>query len=236
MKKKIFYLSLITNVVLALVLFSSYYFLKNASQSDRTTTRKAHQERRKELFEILSNQKNEVVMLGDGLIEEGNWSELLQNPKVHNRGIRGDGTADIVKRIREVVEAQPAAIYLYIGGEDLTNGLNPIEILQGYEKILTEIKISSPATRIWAQSILPTNFVKGERTRDNASVQAFNQKIEALCARFGAKYLNLYNSFVLDNQLNGNYTNDGLHLNAKGYQVWAKVIQQNTLSGGTIQN
>ncbi len=226
MKNRLFYISLIANAVLAFVLFTAYYILKNSAQSEMANVRKAHQERRKDLFEVLPNEPRETVMLGDALIEEGNWSELLQNPKVRNRGIRGDMTIDITKRLREITEAQPTQIYLYVGSEDLANGRQVAEIMQDYEKILTEIKLQSPATQVWVQSILPTNFMKGERLRDNVTIQAVNQKIEAMCVRFSAKYLNLYPSFMLDSQLNDAYTNDGLHLNAKGYKIWAKLIQQ----------
>lgn len=235
MKKKFFYASLIANVVLALVLFISYYALKNSNQAEILTANKKHHERRKELFEILPKQHREIVMLGDGLIEEANWAELIQNKKVRNRGIKGDMTPDVLRRVRDVAEPQPTQIYLYVGGEDIANGRSILEILQDYEKILTEIKLQSPGTQILAQSILPVNFGKGERLRNNTTIQAFNQKLEALCARVGAKYFDLYKHFLLDNQLNHNFTNDGVHLNAKGYKLWAKLINQNFPSNAILK-
>lgn len=236
MKKKIFYASLIANAVLALVLFISYYALKNSNQSELLTANQKHHERKKELFEILPKQHREIVMLGDGLIEEGNWTELMQNPKVRNRGIRGDLTTDILKRVREVAESQPLQIYIYVGGEDIAQGRTQVEILQDYEKILTELKLHAPGTVVWVQSVLPINFGKGERLRDNATIQALNQKLEALCARIGAKYFDLYRHFLLDNQLNHNYTNDGVHLNAKGYQLWAKLLTQNLPNNAILKS
>jgi lysophospholipase L1-like esterase len=236
MKKKIFYISLATNAGLAFILFVSYYWLKNSVQTQTINAQKSHQERRKELFEVLPKKHREIIMLGDALIEEGNWSELLKNPKVRNRGVRGDKTIDILKRLRDITEAQPTQIYLYVGSEDLAINRNPVEIMQDYEKILTEIKLNAPGTQVWVQSLLPVNFVKGERLRDNTSIQKLNQKLEALCARFGAKYLNLYATFLLNEQLNDQYTNDGLHLNAKGYQLWAKTITQMLPNKGILMN
>jgi lysophospholipase L1-like esterase len=226
MKKKLFYASLITNGALALILFISYYYLKNSVQSETQIVKQAHQARRKELFEVLPKQHREIIMLGDGLVEEGNWTELLKNPKIRNRGIRGDMTIDVLKRMRDITEAQPTQLYLYVGAEDLANKRNVIEILQDYEKILTDLKLNSPSTQVWVQSLLPVNFVKGERLRDNATIQAFNQKLEALCSRFGAKYLNLYQQFIYEGQLHDGLTNDGLYLNGKGYRLWAKIINQ----------
>ncbi len=236
MKQKLFYASLIANVVLALVLFIAYYVLKNSNQTEILTANKQHHERRKELFEILPKQHREIVMMGDGLIEEANWAELMQNPKIRNRGIRGDMTADLIKRVRDIAEPQPQQIYLYVGGEDIANGRTQIEILQDYEKILTEIKLYAPGTAVWVQSILPINFGKGERLRDNTTIQALNQKLEALCARVGGKYLDLYKHFLLDNQLNHNYTNDGVHLNAKGYKLWAKLLAERLPANAVLKS
>ena len=58
------------------------------------------------------------------------------------------------------------------------------------------------------------------------SIVALNARYREICAQKGVTFIDLYTHFKNpdDAQLNPAYTNDGLHLMAAGYQLWARLI------------
>ena len=88
-------------------------------------------ENRKNLFDHLTMQKGSIVFLGDSITEYGQWEELMQNPKVKNRGIAGDTTWGLLRRLSTITSTQPQAIFLMIGVNDFLF-TDKSEILENY--------------------------------------------------------------------------------------------------------
>jgi lysophospholipase L1-like esterase len=97
------------------------------------------------------------------------------------------------------------------------------EIVNNYEEILDRIIHSSPKTKIYVQSVLPTKIKNRSRTD---SIKELNKRIEILANEKSLKYINLYDSFVDSNgDLNMELSLDGLHLNGQGYLIWKELIE-----------
>ena len=116
-----------------------------------------------------------------------------------------------------------------IGINDLAFGYSIDEILQFYNKILNKIKEDSPKTKTYIQSVLPINESFGKfsayDTLSNVIIK-LNLKLEKLAQDQSLDFINLHESFLLNNRLNPKYTNDGLHLTGKGYLLWKRLIEQ----------
>lgn len=173
----------------------------------------------------LSIASTDIVMLGDSITDEGEWAELLANPSVRNRGISGDTTDGLLDRLEPMLKAKPKVILLMIGINDLLNdGKQSEQIGENYKKILTQIQATTPDTTVFVQSVLPINDCIFGRSCDRKIIQV-NQLIKSLAATFGHQYIDLFSSFAnKNNQLDAQYTQDGVHLNGKAYQIWAQVI------------
>lgn len=173
----------------------------------------------------LSIAPTDIVMLGDSITDEGEWTELLANPSVKNRGISGDTTDGLLARLEPVLKAKPKVILLMIGINDLLNdGKQPEQIEENYKKILTQIQKSTPSTIVFVQSVLPINDLIFGRSCDRKIIQV-NQLIKSLSETFGYQYIDLFSSFAdKNNQLDAQYTQDGVHLNGKAYQMWAQIL------------
>jgi GDSL-like Lipase/Acylhydrolase family len=78
----------------------------------------SYQEAKADLFGR-SKVPAEIVMLGDSLTEMGIWAELLEGLSIVNRGIGGDGTTGVLKRLSEVLGRNPRVLCLDIGSNDL---------------------------------------------------------------------------------------------------------------------
>ena len=61
-------------------------------------------EHRKGFLDVLPMTKNAIIFLGDSITEYGQWDEFIPDPKVRNRGIAGDTTPNLLKRLEAVTK------------------------------------------------------------------------------------------------------------------------------------
>ncbi|MEE4177169.1 MAG: GDSL-type esterase/lipase family protein [Bacteroides sp.] len=207
-----------------LVLLASGLF----AQAD-TTYRSYFYEQRQSMFELLPDGEGEIIMLGNSITNVGAWEELLQNPRVKNRGISGDNTFGVLARLDEVLSSKPAKIFILIGINDIAQNNSPEVILSNYRKIIQRIIRDSPSTSIYVQSLFPTNngFTRftGHQNKDD-KIRAVNAGIASLAIEFGLTFIDLYPKFQdAEGKLDTLYTNDGLHLLGAGYVKWAEILK-----------
>lgn len=167
--------------------------------------------------------KNLGVVLGDSL---SLWfpSERLPQSRVWlNQGISGDTTSGILRRLSGFARTRPQIVYVMAGVNDLKNGASDRTILQNLQQIMRQLRQQHPQTQIVMQSILPTRSLPVSSQR----MTNLNQQLKAIAAQNGAYYLDVYGSMADGNgYLRPDLTTDGLHLNAKGYEVWQSVLSQ----------
>lgn len=200
--------------------------LKQKNQSFST-----YYQQKLSLFRALPNTPNEIIFLGNSITDGGEWAELFDNQNIKNRGISGDTTFGVLNRLDEVVSF-PSKIFLMIGISDLALGIDKDLILQNIEKIVDSIHEKSPKTKVYVESLLPVNsdFKKfPNHTSKTKEIQYINEKLEQWCNNtHSAEFIDLYTSFLEDkiDKLKPEYTNDGLHLTAKGYLHWKSLIEK----------
>ncbi len=210
---------------------SFYFFNNNAALSQLTNSPKetvtfsSYYLDRKSLFDILPSNKNAVVFLGDSITNRCEWSELFDNPNIKNRGINGDNTYGILKRLDQITNSQPSKIFLMIGINDIIAKQELDKIIYKYRLILRGIKQSIPGNQVFIQSVLPVNN-RLKLIADNNEIIALNNRLKGLANEFKYKYIDLYSIFSTKNQLTELYTNDGIHLNGIGYLTWKQAISE----------
>ena len=175
-------------------------------------------------FETLPDQKDEIIFLGDSLIEQARWDELFGIPHILNRGSGGDITGAMLWRLPEVTRRRPRKVFIMIGTNDLALLVKVSAILDNYEKMIQRIHTASPRTEIYIHSLLPV-WGKWKGLRDNEHIREVNQKLLLLAKKHHCTYINLFSSFVDENgELRKDLSFDGLHLNGKGYLLWKEKI------------
>ena len=113
---------------------------------------------------------------------------MFKDLKIKNRGIQGDRTDGVLKRLPEVVSSSPRKIFLMIGYNDLSEGIKIETIVLNYEKILQTIKSKSPSTQIYIQSVLPVNYNFYEGPVENRDVVALNSQLKQLSRKFNVEF------------------------------------------------
>jgi lysophospholipase L1-like esterase len=170
-----------------------------------------------------------IVFLGNSITEGGNWKRLLKDSTVINRGIAGDNTFGMLARIDEVLALKPASLFILIGTNDLSKKIPVEAIIENIFAIVSQVKAGSPKTKIFVQSIFPVNeTVEKFPTQFNngSNILIINDQLSRYGERLRYTYVDVY-SKLLDDQgrLHKNYTWDGLHLTAAGYQRWVEVLK-----------
>lgn len=182
---------------------------------------------KKSHFDTLPTSDIEIIFLGDSLTDLCEWHELFKGFPIKNRGICGDTTEGILNRLDKVIEAQPRKIFLLIGINDINQGRAVGDIFKSYSQIVASIKVLSPRTQVMMQSLLPVNNQKFPNHGVNDKVRALNSKLQELANELSFQYINLFSVFLDSNQeLDAQYTTDGIHLNGQGYLLWQKNIEK----------
>ncbi len=175
---------------------------------------------KKSQFETLPKSDLGIIFLGDSLTDEGEWTELL-GTKIQKRGIGGDTTDRMLNRLNEIIESKPKKIFLMVGINDLINEGRTVEKTSEYYKMIIAVfRNKIPNTEVFIQSVLPINNQVTRYWQNINKVVELNSQLIDLAKDFGYQYIDVY-SHLSDsqNQLDPQYTFDGVHLNGQGYLV-----------------
>ena len=117
-----------------------------------------------------------------------------------------------------------------IGINDIAKGTPDSVIVSNHQKIYDRIRKASPTTKIYVESILPTNADFTEFNRHQSKdehIRIVNEALQKICVTMRITYIDLYSRFLdTTGKLNKQYTNDGLHINGYGYMLWKQILQE----------
>lgn len=243
MKKIITYLSFAINTiiilgVIGLLIIKSPTWVINKVEGKTTNPNQIltqddnHYFTKQSIYSTLDKQSsNKIVFFGDSLTENGNWNELFENSNILNRGIGGDTTNGMFKRISDIANLQPKKLFIMAGINDLSRNNTVNQVSTNYEKIVEYVKKNSPDTQIYIQSTLPINNSINTLPIKHTTIENLNNNLKDLSNKDGVTFINLYSHFVdSKDQLQSKFTHDGLHLNGDGYLIWKNIINKYIVS------
>ena len=180
--------------------------------------------------------KGQIVFVGDSITDlyplDDYYTDL--NLATYNRGIGGDTTGGLLDRMQvSIFDLTPSRIVLMIGINDIVGGgKNNNYVLHNYNLILEQISKKLPDTKVLCMSLLPISLTLQEYVPQinikakNTQVLEANDRIRNLAVLYGYEYYNL-NQLVSDEKgsLDMQYSVDGLHLNAAGFEVWTNLLK-----------
>jgi len=191
-----------------------------------------HYPQRIAVFEQEPVVTGRIIFLGNSITEMGNWKKLLNDTTVINRGIGGDITFGVLKRLDDVTRRQPSKLFLLIGINDIGKDIPDAVIADNIRKIIERVQAESPSTKIYVQSILPVNpdvpnFPQHYDKQEH--VLNTNQLIKKVVENAHCTYVNIHDLFTdKEGRLEAKYTIDGLHLTLSGggYEKWVAYLRK----------
>lgn len=182
--------------------------------------------------DVVINMDKEVILFtGDSLTDRYNLSKFYsyQGRLIINSGISGYKTTNVISRHRNMIEQyQPDKMFLLIGINDLNKGASDDEVIENIETIIVMTQGRSPKTKIYIESIYPVNTeIRKSGFKDNDTIKAVNKRIKRLCETYNCEYIDMYDELIdSKNNLIKEYTDDGLHVNDKGYEVITSILKK----------
>jgi len=190
---------------------------------------------KKRLEEIKQQEieKNQIVFVGDCLVERFDLPKTYEGYKLYNHGIEGDTTKQLLSTLyKRVIKYKPAAVVVSIGGHDLRAHTKVKEIYERIIEVVETIKKRSKDTAIYVFSVVPVNiahepFINREIVEEinNIDVELLNYYLKNYARKHHITYIDITKELKNDfNQLTLSYTVDGFHLNQKGYQIVKNIL------------
>lgn len=211
------------------MLLTSIFCSNAQSAKIDSNYKRPYYEQRVSLFKQLPKVKNAIVFIGNSITDGGEWQELLDCKKCINRGISGDISFGVLARLDDALKSKPKKIILLIGINDISRGVPNEMIIDNYKAFVSRTKALSPRTKIYLQSVLPTNNTFRKFVDKNEeSIKILNAAMLEMAKHTeGVTFIDLYSKFLdSDGRLDKKYTNDGLHLLGEGYVLWAKILKE----------
>ncbi len=161
-----------------------------------------------------------IVMLGDSLTDYGRWDELLLQLEARNRGISGDGSAELLARLDPIVASKPERVFLLVGTNDILRKVAPEDTAKTVQTIVSRLKAAGAKVVVQSVIHLGQNFPSAR-----AAVDALNAQLSAVAESEGAAFLDLNATLAPGGHLLPEYDwGDGIHLNGNGYLAWRDII------------
>lgn len=225
-KKKILIVSLLLNGVFIFLLYNTYVLhtgmRHRIGKILRANKVSAYENIRNnkeytDLYAVYPRKQAAIVMLGDSITHGAEWNELLDRNDVVNRGIGGDNTLGMLRRMDFVYKLDPKICFIMGGVNDMKDGMSAGEVFDYYKKIIAGLEEHGVVPVI--QSTLYSSKLLSRETDE------LDRLLKQYAASRDLYYMDLNKLLAVDKVLNQAYSLDGLHLNAKGYEVWGKEVE-----------
>ena len=176
--------------------------------------RDAKMEQYRQENEKYADYEVDVAFLGDSLTDGYDLAQYYPQYVTANRGIGGDTTFDLERRLHvSVYDLKPKVAVMLIGAN------NPDSMLDNYEQILIGLKKNLPDTKI---VLLSLTAMGGEHWGSKNQLAAYNNvTIKLLAQKYGFTFVDLFTPLydVSTREVYAGYTVDGGHFTPEGYEV-----------------
>ena len=173
----------------------------------------------------------DVVMIGDSLTQGAEWKEIFPTVNIANRGIGGDRSDDILRRLPTTLETTPHKAFLMFG-------INDFFILQTVDATFANYRLvveglSEQNVQVFIQSTLECSRETCGEILDN--IRALNGDLRTYASENGLPFININRGLTSKpDGLLKQYTYDGTHLLGSGYLEWSKSIESHVVGNGLV--
>lgn len=163
---------------------------------------------------------NEIIFVGDSLVQSYPWAEVWPGVPIRNFGIGKSTSKDVLARLPSVIERTPPAVLVAIGGNDIGLQRPVPDIAADIRAILAELRAALPTATLGLNAVTPR---QNPLFRD--TIPALNARLKDIAAEHNAVFLDINAALIApDGLMPQPYTHDGLHLTPAAYAVWQELL------------
>lgn len=157
-----------------------------------------------------------VLMLGDSLIDYGEWDLRLKSYQIISSGVPGERTEHLLHRIpHHLSGTMPDAITIMSGTNNIVFG--DLSFIEALHHIIVLLQDHFTRSKIILTSLLPYE-IHGLIDL----IHSANEQMRLICQKYGCHYLDLCSHF--EDSFKPLFDYDGVHLSNEGYRLWAAVL------------
>lgn len=175
--------------------------------------------------------ENRVVFIGDSITDGWKLAEYFPNQPYVNRGISGQTTSQMLIRFRpDVIDLKPKVVVILAGTNDISGNTGPmtLEAIQGNLASMVDLAHANRINVVLASVMPVSDYNKNAQgnqiiqtvRRPPSQIASLNTWIKQFSAKRKLVYLDYFSAMSDDKGfLKPEIANDGLHPNAKGYEL-----------------
>jgi lysophospholipase L1-like esterase len=161
-----------------------------------------------------------TVFVGDSITAGGRWDDWFPEEHSRNLGVAGDTTDAVLARLDDIIALDPDTVVLLIGTNDLAWRRSAEHIVRNIETILVSLRRALPNAQLLVQSVMPREAAYADTIKD------VNRHLWQFSSTVRAQYLDLWPALAADDDgIDPQYSDDSVHLNERGYEVWAGELR-----------
>jgi len=175
--------------------------------------------------DLTINRENLIVFTGSSSIRF--WSNLqsdFPDLNIINRGFGGSHMSDLLYFSDQLInQYKPKKVFIYEGDNDLSAKESQQDILKEAKELVDKIWQASPETKIY--------FIAAKPSVARWNLQEEYEKFNYALSLWTLLKPNIHFIDVWTPMLNEDgevmpdlFIGDNLHMNAKGYEIWARVV------------
>lgn len=172
-----------------------------------------------------------VVFLGDSITDGWDLAKSFPGKPYVNRGISGQTTAQMLVRVYpDVIDLHPAALIILAGTNDIAgnNGPQTITMIEENLQAITELAMQHGIKVILSTLTPISDYTSHPQTghRPPADILKLNEWLRSYAQKEKLGLADYFPATVDDKgMLREGYSEDGLHPNAKGYELMAPLAE-----------
>jgi lysophospholipase L1-like esterase len=187
-----------------------------------------------------SKGEQRVVFMGDSITDswdDPKYGGFFPGKPYLDRGISGQTTPQMLIRFRpDVLALKPRVVVILAGTNDLAGNTGPttLEAIEDNLVSMAELAWANDIRVVFASLLPVSDYEKRDGKqivqtvrRPPAQILALNEWMKSYAAAHGSTYLD-YHTAMADEKgfLKDELSDDGLHPNAKGYEVMAPLAER----------
>jgi lysophospholipase L1-like esterase len=175
-----------------------------------------------------------AVFMGNSITE--GWAnkdpEFFKKNNLVGRGISGQTSEQFLLRFRnDVINLKPAKVVINVGTNDVAENTRPYDEDYTFGNIVSMVQLArANKIKVVLAAVLPAAGFSWRKDITDApdKIEALNARIKAYAKAEKIPFVDYYTPMVYGEkrQLNPDYTYDGVHPTAAGYEVMESLVQK----------